>query len=80
MNQLSLNPIDRRAIDLAAVRQAASNVRRLASTRANLRATPTRALVCHWRRDPATRALLAVWTVSQGAREPAAPVPLRRAS
>ena len=41
MNQLSLNPIDRRAIDLAAVRQAASNVRRLASTRANLRATPT---------------------------------------
>jgi hypothetical protein len=80
MNQLSLNPIDRRAIDLAAVRQAASNVRRLASTRANLRATPTSALVCHWRRDPATRALLAVWTVSQGARELAAPVPLRRAS
>jgi hypothetical protein len=33
MNQLSLIPIDRHAIDLCAGRQAASNVRRLASAR-----------------------------------------------
>ncbi len=80
MNQLSLNPIDRNVIDLAARRQPASNVRRFAAARANLRAAPAGPLVCHWRRDPATGALRCVWTVSQGAREPASPVPLRRAS
>ena len=80
MNQLSLIPIDRHAVDLAARRRAASNVRRFAVARANLRAAPAGPLVCHWRRDPETGALLCVWTVSQGAREPASPVPLRRAS
>ncbi|HYA72598.1 MAG TPA: hypothetical protein VEF36_05535 [Roseiarcus sp.] len=87
MNQLSLNPIDRRVIDLSGRRQAASNVRRFEAARANLRAAPANLraapagpLVCHWRRDPATGALHCVWSVSQGAREPASPVPLRRAS
>lgn len=80
MNQLSVNRIDRRVIDLSVSCLAASNGRRFASTRENLRAAPVGTLVCHWRRDPATRALLAVWNVSQGVREPAAPVPLRRAS
>jgi hypothetical protein len=80
MNQLSVIPIDRHVVDLAARRQAASNARRPAAARANLRAIPARALVCHWRRDPRTAALRCVWAVSQGAREPASPVPLRRAS
>jgi hypothetical protein len=80
MNQLSVIPIDRHVIDLAAGRRAASNLRRLASARAKLRAVPARALVCHWRRDPPAGALVCVWAVSQGAREPASPVPLRRAS
>jgi hypothetical protein len=80
MNQLSLARIDRRVIDLSARRQAASNVRRLAAARADLRAASARPLACHWRLDPATGALLCVWTVSRGAREPASPVPLRRAS
>ena len=76
MNQLSLVRTDRHVIDLAARRQATSNVRRLAAARAKLRA----ALVCRWRRDPATEAMLCVWTVSRGAREPASPVHLRLAS
>ncbi len=80
MNQLSQIRIDRHVIDLSARRQAASNLRRLATTRANLRAAPAGPLACHWRPDPATGALLCVWTVSRGAREPASPVPLRRAS
>ncbi len=80
MNQLSVIPIDRHVIDSVARRQAASNVRRLAAARANPRAAPAGPLVCHWRRDPPTGALLCVWAVSQGAREPASPVPLRRAS
>jgi len=80
MNQLSVIQNDRHAIDFTAVRPAASNVRRLATARANLRAAPIGLLACHWRRDPETGALLCVWTVSQGAREPASPVPLRRAS
>jgi hypothetical protein len=80
MNQLSVNRIGRRAIALSVSRPAASNVRRFATARGNLRAAPIGTLVCHWRRDSATRALLAVWTVSQSGREPAAPVPLRRAS
>jgi len=80
MNQLSLNPIDRRVIDLSVRRQAASNVRRFEAARANLRAALAGPLVCHWRRDPATGALHCVWSVSRGAREPASPVPLRRAS
>ena len=80
MNQLSVIRIDRRVIDLSVRRQTASNVRRLAAARGNLRAASTGPLVRHWRRDPATGALLCVWTVSQGAREPASPVPLRRAS
>ncbi len=78
MNQLSLDPIGRDVIDLSAGRRAAANVRRLAAARANRRAAPADALVCHWRRDPANGALLCVWSVSQGAREPASPVPLRR--
>ena len=80
MNQLSRIQIDRRVIDLTVRRQAASNVRRLAATRANLRAAQASRLVCHWRPDLATGALLSVWTASQGAHEPASPVPLRRAS
>jgi hypothetical protein len=40
MNQLSINQIDRRVIDLSAARRAALNVRRLAATRVNLRAAP----------------------------------------
>ncbi len=80
MNQLSLIQIDPRAIDLSARRQAASNGRRLAAARANLRAASTGPMVRHWRRDPPTGTLLCVWTVSHGGREPASPVPLRRAS
>ncbi|MFZ1963935.1 MAG: hypothetical protein WAU78_10820 [Roseiarcus sp.] len=80
MNQLSLIRIDRRVIDLSARRQAASNGRRLAAARADLRAASAGPLVRRWRRDPATGALLCVWAVSRGAREPASPVPLRRAS
>ncbi len=80
MNQLSVSRIDRRVIDLSARRQAALNVRRFDAARANLRAAPAGPLGCHWRRDPATAALHCVWTVSPGAREPASPVPLRRAS
>ncbi len=79
MNQLSLNPIDRRVVDLAG-REAAASVRRFAATRANRRVAPAGSLVCRWRRDPATRTLVCVWSVSHSAREPAAPVPLRRAS
>ena len=80
MNQLSLNPIDRNVIDPAVRRH--SGVER-ASFRRGARGPARRArgpLVCHWRRDPATGALLCVWAVSHGAREPASPVPLRRAS
>ena len=80
MNQLSLIPIDRHVVDLIARRQVASNVRCLAVARANLRAAPSGRLACHWRPDPSTGALLCVWTVRQRAREPASPVPLRRAS
>jgi hypothetical protein len=80
MNQLSLNRIDRNVIDLSVRRHAASNARRFAAARADLRAAPAGSLVCHWRRDPATGALHCVWAVSRGAREPASPVPLRRAS
>jgi hypothetical protein len=80
VNQLSVNRIDRRVIDFTAAREVASSVRRLATARANLRAAPIGTLVCHWRRDPATGMLRCVWAVSQGAREPASPVPLRRAS
>ena len=80
MNQLSLIRVDRRVIDLSARCLAASNGRCLAVALANLRAASAGPLVRHWRRDPATGALLRVWTVSQGAREPASPVPLRRAS
>lgn len=80
MNQLSVIQNDRHAIDFTATRQVALNVRRLATARVNLRAAPAGPLACHWRRDPATGALFCVWTVSQGAREPASPVPLRRAS
>ena len=80
MNQLSLIEIDPRVIDLSVRRQAASNGRRLAAARANLRPASAGPLVRHWRRDPATGALLCVWTVSRVAREPASPVPLRRAS
>jgi len=54
MNQLSLVRIDRHVIDLAARRQATSNVRRLAAARANLRAAPADPLVCRWRREPAS--------------------------
>jgi hypothetical protein len=80
MNQLSVNRVDRWVSDLSKGRQAASNVRRLATAGANRRVAPAGQLVCHWRRDSASRALLCVWTVSLGAREPAAPVPLCRAS
>jgi hypothetical protein len=80
MNQLSLIRVDRHVIDLSARRQAASSVFRLAAARANPRAASASPLVCHWRRDPATGALFCVWTVRQRAREPASPVPLRRAS
>jgi hypothetical protein len=79
MNQLSLIPSDRHAIDLSARRQASSGVRRLATARANLRVGSLRPLACHWRRDAATGALLCVWAVCQGGREPASTVPLRRA-
>jgi hypothetical protein len=80
MNQLSANQIDRRVIDLGVRRQAASNLRRLAASRVNLRAAAAGPIACRWRRDSETGALLCVWTVSPGAREPASPVPLRRAS
>jgi len=80
MNQLSRIQIDPRVVDLSARRPAASNRRRLAAARADLRAASAGSLVRQWRRDPATGGLLCVWTVSQGGREPAAPVPLRRAS
>jgi hypothetical protein len=80
MNQLSLNPIDRRAIDRSVRRPAASNVVSFAAARANRRAAPIRPLVCQWRRDPATGALHCAWSLAKGAREPALPVPLRRAS
>jgi hypothetical protein len=80
MNQLSVIQIDRRVIDLTARRRVASNVRRFAGARGNLPAAPAAFLACHWRRNPETEALLCVWAVSQGAREPASPVPLRRAS
>ena len=79
MNQLSLNPIDRDVVDPTVRRLAASNVRQFDAARARLRVAP----VCHWRRDPATGALVCVWTVSprsSRARGPASPVPLRRAS
>jgi hypothetical protein len=80
MNQLSQIRIDRRVIDLSSRRLAASSLRRPAAARANPRAAPAGPIACQWRRDPATGALLCVWTVCQGAREPASPVPLRRAS
>jgi hypothetical protein len=80
MNQLSVIQNDRHAIDFTAARQVALNVRRLATARANLRAAPAGPLACHWRRDSVTGMLRCVWAVSQGAREPTSPVPLRRAN
>ncbi len=80
MNQLSHNPIDRDVVDLSASRRTAPDVRRFVAVRANLRAAPAGPLACRWRRDSVTGALLCVWSVYRGAREPAAPVPLRRAS
>jgi hypothetical protein len=64
MNQLSLDPVGRNVVDLAARR----------------RRNAAGALVCRWRRDASTGALCCFWTVSRGSREPASPVPLRRAS
>jgi hypothetical protein len=64
MNQLSLNPVGRDVVDLAARRR-----RRLSA-----------ALTCQWRRDASTGALTCVWTARRAARETASPVPLRRAS
>jgi hypothetical protein len=64
MNQLSLNPVGRNVVDLAARRP-----RR-----------PTGTLTCQWRRDASTGALTCVWTARRAARETASPVPLRRAS
>jgi hypothetical protein len=64
MNQLSIDLVGRNGVDLPARR----------------RRNPAAALVCRWRRDASTGALCCFWTVSRGSREPAAPVPLRRAS
>jgi hypothetical protein len=64
MNQLSLNPVGRNVVDLAARR----------------RHRRTGALTCQWRRDASTGALTCVWTARRAARETASPVPLRRAS
>jgi hypothetical protein len=64
MNQLSLNPVGRNVVDLAARR----------------RRRPTGTLACQWRRDASTGALICVWTARRAARDSASPVPLRRVS
>jgi hypothetical protein len=38
------------------------------------------AWVCAWIDDPATGAISCVWTTRRAAREPASPIPLRRAA
>jgi hypothetical protein len=79
VKELSLNAIDRNVIDLSVSGRKAPGARRIAAARADLRAMPAGGVVCRWRRDPATGALVCVWSASRGGREPAPPVPLRRA-
>ena len=64
MNKLPVIPVDRKAVDLAARRRRES----------------ASALVCRWRRGPATGALWCFWTPRRAMRESASAVPLRRAS
>jgi hypothetical protein len=64
MNQLSVIPVGRELVDLAARRRRKS----------------ADALFCRWRCDPATGALSCLWTTRRAARETASPVPWRRAS
>ncbi|HXZ17235.1 MAG TPA: hypothetical protein VEH77_14930 [Roseiarcus sp.] len=64
MNKLSRNRVDHVVVELSA----------------RGRGRSTDALVCRWRRDASTGALICAWGRAGLAREPASPVPLRRAS
>ena len=64
MNKLSVIPVGRDVVDLAARRRRKS----------------ADALFCRWRCDPTTGALSCFWTTRGASRESASAVPLRRAS